>query len=202
MRGSRRAVARAGRVSRRGVACRFRSASHRQWRQSAAASVRPVRWSGGAEVSRPCRLSRTERSRYLQQASRLFPCPAGQGGDRGVICPGRDQPGPPGGRSWAPARAIAEASRLQAAQTRVAGVPEAGRLCVLNDPRPDAFALPGGLRRSDRIVVTSGMLRALGPAEREALLAHERAYLAARHHPSSPPPSSPAGATPPWLRSP
>ncbi|MGW1186223.1 M56 family metallopeptidase [Streptomyces drozdowiczii] len=79
-------------------------------------------------------------------------------------------------------RAVAEASRLRAAQTRVADLPEAGGLCVLNDPRPDAFALPGGLRRSDRIVVTSGMLHALKPAEREALLAHERAHLTARHH--------------------
>lgn len=79
-------------------------------------------------------------------------------------------------------KAVVEASRLRAAQARVADLPDAGGLCVLNDPRPDAFALPGGRRRSDRIVVTSGMLRALGPMEREALLAHERAHLAARHH--------------------
>ncbi|MGV9340783.1 M48 family metalloprotease [Streptomyces sp. NPDC003688] len=75
-----------------------------------------------------------------------------------------------------------EVSRLRAAQARVAHLPDAGGLCVLDDPRPDAYALPGGPRRPDRIVVTSGMLRALGPVEREALLAHERAHLAAKHH--------------------
>ncbi|WP_438290092.1 M56 family metallopeptidase [Streptomyces sp. HUAS TT7] len=55
----------------------------------------------------------------------------------------------------------------------------AGELAVLRDPRPDAYALPG---RPGRIVVTTGMLRALEPAEREALFAHERAHLAGRHH--------------------
>ncbi|WP_329133121.1 M56 family metallopeptidase [Streptomyces sp. NBC_01476] len=55
----------------------------------------------------------------------------------------------------------------------------AGDLTVLPDAVADAYALPG---RPGRIVVTSGMLRALDPAEREALLAHERAHLAGRHH--------------------
>ncbi|WP_330234733.1 M48 family metalloprotease [Streptomyces sp. NBC_00566] len=79
-------------------------------------------------------------------------------------------------------KAAVEVVRLRAAHSRIAGLPDAGGLCVLDDPRPDAFALPGGLRRADRIVVTTGMLRALGPVEREALLAHERAHLAAKHH--------------------
>ncbi|MER5946248.1 M56 family metallopeptidase [Streptomyces sp. NPDC001904] len=79
-------------------------------------------------------------------------------------------------------RAVSEVAHLRAAQARVAGLPEAGGLCVVDDPHPDAFALPGGPGGADRIVVTSGMLRALGPVEREALLAHERAHLAARHH--------------------
>ncbi|MFH9350240.1 M56 family metallopeptidase [Kitasatospora sp. NPDC017646] len=61
-------------------------------------------------------------------------------------------------------------------------------LTVLDDERADAFALPGRLRRPGqagepgRIVVTSGMLRALSGPERSALLAHERAHLAGRHH--------------------
>ncbi|MBM9505235.1 M56 family metallopeptidase [Actinacidiphila acididurans] len=55
----------------------------------------------------------------------------------------------------------------------------AGDLTVLADPGPDAYALPG---RPGRIVVTSGMLKALDSAEREALLAHERAHLSGRHH--------------------
>ena len=50
---------------------------------------------------------------------------------------------------------------------------------MLRDPSPDAYALPG---RPGRIVVTTGMLRALEPAEREALFAHERAHLVGRHH--------------------
>ncbi|WP_327327537.1 M48 family metalloprotease [Streptomyces sp. NBC_01210] len=33
-----------------------------------------------------------------------------------------------------------------------------------------------------KVVVTSGMLRALSAAEREALFAHERAHLTGRHH--------------------
>ncbi|MFF9365342.1 M48 family metalloprotease [Streptomyces griseoluteus] len=75
-----------------------------------------------------------------------------------------------------------EVARLRVVRRLVHGLPDAGGLCVLDDPRPDAFALPGGPARPDRIVVTTGMLRALGPVEREALLAHERAHLAARHH--------------------
>ncbi|WP_317621392.1 M48 family metalloprotease, partial [Streptomyces sp. CBMA123] len=61
-------------------------------------------------------------------------------------------------------------------------------LTVLDDDRADAFALPGRLRRPGRggepgrIVVTSGMLRALNGPERSALLAHERAHLTGRHH--------------------
>ncbi|MFI9363961.1 M48 family metalloprotease [Kitasatospora sp. NPDC053057] len=61
-------------------------------------------------------------------------------------------------------------------------------LTVLDDERADAFALPGRLRlpgrtgEPGRIVVTSGMLRALSGPERSALLAHERAHLTGRHH--------------------
>lgn len=54
-----------------------------------------------------------------------------------------------------------------------------GELSVRRDDLPYAFALPG---RPGRIVVTTGMLRALTPREREALLAHERAHLTGRHH--------------------
>ncbi|MBP5898075.1 M56 family metallopeptidase [Streptomyces sp. LBUM 1488] len=52
-------------------------------------------------------------------------------------------------------------------------------LVVLDDEAPQAFALPGS---PGRIVVSRGMLRCLGDAEREALLAHERAHLRGRHH--------------------
>ncbi|MFG3137492.1 M56 family metallopeptidase [Streptomyces sp. NPDC048211] len=59
---------------------------------------------------------------------------------------------------------------------------DGGELAVLRDDRPDAYALPGRPGSPGRIVVTTGMLHALDPAEREALLAHERAHLAGRHH--------------------
>ncbi|MER5274980.1 M56 family metallopeptidase [Streptomyces sp. NPDC002809] len=59
---------------------------------------------------------------------------------------------------------------------------DGGELAVLRDERPDAYALPGRPGSPGRIVVTTGMLHALDPAEREALLAHERAHLAGRHH--------------------
>ncbi|MFI9626081.1 M56 family metallopeptidase [Streptomyces sp. NPDC052042] len=55
-------------------------------------------------------------------------------------------------------------------------------LAVLRDSRPDAYALPGRPGTPGRIVVTTGMLRALDPDERDALLAHERAHLVGRHH--------------------
>ncbi|RFC73174.1 M56 family metallopeptidase [Streptomyces sp. AcE210] len=55
----------------------------------------------------------------------------------------------------------------------------ADELSVRADELPYAYALPG---RPGRIVVTTGMLRALDAREREVLFAHERAHLAGRHH--------------------
>ncbi|MET4920924.1 M56 family metallopeptidase [Streptomyces sp. PSRA5] len=52
-------------------------------------------------------------------------------------------------------------------------------VAVLRDASPYAYALSGA---SGRIVVSTGMLACLDPAEREALFAHERAHLAGRHH--------------------
>ncbi|MEV4969476.1 M56 family metallopeptidase [Streptomyces scopuliridis] len=52
-------------------------------------------------------------------------------------------------------------------------------VAVLDDEQPYAYALPGS---PGRIVVSTGMLSCLDPAERRALLAHERAHLAGRHH--------------------
>lgn len=52
---------------------------------------------------------------------------------------------------------------------------------VLPDDRPYAYALPER-DRGGRVVVSSGMLAGLRDDEQGALLAHERAHLAARHH--------------------
>ncbi|WP_329284013.1 M56 family metallopeptidase [Streptomyces sp. NBC_00691] len=69
-------------------------------------------------------------------------------------------------------------------------------VAVLPDRTPYAYAVPGGRVRGGargpgrraqphghgRVVVSTGMLAGLAPAERRALFAHERAHLAARHH--------------------
>jgi Zn-dependent protease with chaperone function len=51
---------------------------------------------------------------------------------------------------------------------------------VVDDPVPDAYALPGLV--TGRVVVSTGMLQALDVDERRALLAHEASHLAHRHH--------------------
>ncbi|AUG80205.1 Putative peptidase M56 family protein [Kitasatospora sp. MMS16-BH015] len=71
---------------------------------------------------------------------------------------------------------------LRRARSSVGHAPADLGLTVLQDDRADAFALPGGPRHPGRVVVTTGMLRALDGPERAALLAHERAHLAGRHH--------------------
>jgi Zn-dependent protease with chaperone function len=53
-----------------------------------------------------------------------------------------------------------------------------GGLVLLEDDIADAFAVPG-LR--GRIVITTGMLKALTPGERRALIAHEHAHLTHHH---------------------
>jgi beta-lactamase regulating signal transducer with metallopeptidase domain len=56
---------------------------------------------------------------------------------------------------------------------------DAGGLVIIEDAEPDAYALVG-LR--GRVVVSTGMLRALNAQERRVLLAHEAAHLEHRHH--------------------
>ena len=60
----------------------------------------------------------------------------------------------------------------------VAGAGEA-RTVVLDDPRPAAYCVAG---RPAAIVVTSGALAVLDPPQLKAVLAHEGAHLAHRHH--------------------
>ncbi|AUG80710.1 Peptidase M48 [Kitasatospora sp. MMS16-BH015] len=50
---------------------------------------------------------------------------------------------------------------------------------VLEEERAAAWCVPG---RGGRIVLTRGALTRLSAAQREAVLAHERAHLAGRHH--------------------
>lgn len=80
----------------------------------------------------------------------------------------------------AAARAAARRVRALAGAASIARrLPHTGQLAVLDDPAPDAYALPG---LPGRIVVTAGMLDALDERERQVLLAHERAHLAGAHH--------------------
>ncbi|GAA3137204.1 Zn-dependent protease with chaperone function [Kribbella aluminosa] len=55
--------------------------------------------------------------------------------------------------------------------------PELGAT-VIEAEEPTAYCVPG----TGRIVITSGTLRVLSPAHLDAVLAHERAHLAGRHH--------------------
>ncbi|WP_261556286.1 M56 family metallopeptidase [Frankia tisae] len=56
----------------------------------------------------------------------------------------------------------------------------AGRVHVLPQRRPDACAI-GGVT-GGRVVITAGLLDCLDAAERDAVLAHERAHLIGGHH--------------------
>jgi Zn-dependent protease with chaperone function len=68
---------------------------------------------------------------------------------------------------------------LAAAALEAACLPGPGQLVVVEDTIPDAYALPG---LPGRVVVSTGMLDALDDADREAMLAHERAHLACHHY--------------------
>lgn len=55
---------------------------------------------------------------------------------------------------------------------------DVGGLVIVEDEHPDAYAVQG-LR--GRVVVSTGMLAALAPAERRVMFAHEASHLAHRH---------------------
>jgi len=63
---------------------------------------------------------------------------------------------------------------------RAASAPTAGRrLAVLDTPEPVAYAAPG---KPGCVVVSTGLLSALEPRERQVVFAHERAHLRQAHH--------------------
>jgi len=70
---------------------------------------------------------------------------------------------------------------LQHAQTaRLAGHLEPGLgAVVVEHPDPAAYCVAG---RYPTVIVTTGAMAALGPGQLDAVLAHERAHLAGRHH--------------------
>jgi Zn-dependent protease with chaperone function len=71
------------------------------------------------------------------------------------------------------ARGLAESYR------RSAGLPAHESVVVLPGPAIEAYALPG---RPGRIVVSGRLLDRLDNGRRAALIAHEQAHLAGRHH--------------------
>jgi hypothetical protein len=70
---------------------------------------------------------------------------------------------------------------LRHAQTaRLAGHPEPSLGAVLVDhPQPAAYCVAG---RHPTVILTTGAVQALAPAQLDAVLAHERAHLAGHHH--------------------
>lgn len=75
--------------------------------------------------------------------------------------------------------ALLRTSALVSAHRHARKLPGHEQLVVLADEAADAYAVPGW---PGRIVVTSGMLGALSPAEREVLLAHERVHASNCHY--------------------
>jgi len=71
------------------------------------------------------------------------------------------------------ARALAESYR------RAARLHDDGGVVVVPGPAIEAYALPGS---PGRIVISGRLFQSLDEAARAALLAHERAHLAGRHH--------------------
>lgn len=76
------------------------------------------------------------------------------------------------------AGAVAATRRAQALRA-ARDLADPGPLVIVPTDRPIAHALPG---RPGSIVVSTGMLAGLSPAERRALLAHEQAHLSRAHH--------------------
>ncbi|MEU0483499.1 M56 family metallopeptidase [Streptosporangium sp. NPDC006013] len=71
-----------------------------------------------------------------------------------------------------------ERRSLCAAREQAAALP-GGDVVVVAEKRPAAFTLPG---RPGRIVVTQGMLDALGEESHAVVMAHEHAHLSGHHH--------------------
>jgi Zn-dependent protease with chaperone function len=74
---------------------------------------------------------------------------------------------------------VRQSAAITAATRLARRLPGDDQLVVLDDPAPDAYAVPG---RPGRIVISTGMFQVLDHRERHVLLAHERAHLACRHH--------------------
>lgn len=87
--------------------------------------------------------------------------------------------------TWRYGRRIQQAQRRtrdHAEAARITGrrlIPDSSGMVVLEAAQPAAYCVPG---RPGTIVVTTGALAVLGPQQLTAVLAHETAHLAGRHH--------------------
>ena len=82
-------------------------------------------------------------------------------------------------RSRQRAREHAQAARITGRRFSAAGIPSLSTAVVLEADQPAVYCVPG---RPATIVLTTGALAVLGPEQLLAVLAHERAHLAGRHH--------------------
>ena len=73
----------------------------------------------------------------------------------------------------------AQAARITGRQFPAAGIPPLSTAVVLEAEQPAVYCVPG---RPATIVLTTGALAVLAPEQLLAVLAHERAHLAGRHH--------------------
>jgi Zn-dependent protease with chaperone function len=73
----------------------------------------------------------------------------------------------------------AQAARITGRRFPGTGIPPLSTAVVLDTPQPAVYCLPG---RPATIVLTTGALAILDPPQLLAVLAHERAHLAGRHH--------------------
>ena len=74
---------------------------------------------------------------------------------------------------------LRRAAAIAAAHRRARSLPGTGQVVVTEDASADAYTIPGW---PCRIVITQGMLDALAGAERDVLLAHERAHARNSHY--------------------
>jgi Zn-dependent protease with chaperone function len=73
----------------------------------------------------------------------------------------------------------AQAARITGRRFPGTGIPPLSTAVVLEAPQPAVYCVPG---RPATIVLTTGALAVLDPPQLLAVLAHERAHLAGRHH--------------------
>lgn len=88
------------------------------------------------------------------------------------------------GLAWRYGRWVQRAqqrTRSHARAARITGrqLPAAGGAVVLDASQPAAYCVPG---RPAAVVVTTGALAVLEPEQLDAVIAHEHAHLAGRHH--------------------